>query len=223
MAVKTYSYKENKRLSEHFCSNEFASMDMKKLYSDKILIDSQLIEILEKLFDRFDIKSIIINSGYRTPSHDISVGGNGKGMHTLGKAADFKCKKKDGSFVDSKQILCFLEDMGVYGLGRINSRSVHLDTRTKEKKWFGDEEKNTTCSSWYEYFGIRTNIFCKIPNKKTVSLTDALKSVGEDGSYSNRKRLASLNGISCYSGKAEENKYLLSLLMEGKLKKSDLK
>ena len=49
---------------------------------------------------------------------------------------------------------------------------------------------------------------------------DALKSIGEDSSFSNRKLIAEINGISNYSGTAEENIELLNKLKNGKLIKS---
>ena len=52
------------------------------------------------------------------------------------------------------------------------------------------------------------------------SLTDALKSIGVDSSYSNREKIAALNGISGYSGTAAQNVQMLNLLKQGKLIKS---
>lgn len=52
------------------------------------------------------------------------------------------------------------------------------------------------------------------------SLTDALKSIKEDGSYENRKKIANLNGISEYKGSPEQNIELLDKLKQGKLIKS---
>ena len=53
-----------------------------------------------------------------------------------------------------------------------------------------------------------------------TSLVDALKSIGVDSSFSNREKIAALNGISDYSGSAAQNNQLLSLLKQGKLIKS---
>ena len=49
------------------------------------------------------------------------------------------------------------------------------------------------------------------------SLVMALQAVGADSSYDYRKRIAVKNGISNYSGTADQNTKLLSLLKEGKL------
>lgn len=55
---------------------------------------------------------------------------------------------------------------------------------------------------------------------KSSSIVDALKSLGINSSKSNRKKVASLNGIKNYSGTASQNAKLLNLLKRGKLIKS---
>lgn len=54
----------------------------------------------------------------------------------------------------------------------------------------------------------------------SVSIVDALCAVGAIASYSNRQSIAKLNDITGYSGTAEQNKKMLTLLKEGKLIKS---
>ena len=51
------------------------------------------------------------------------------------------------------------------------------------------------------------------------SIADALVSVGADGSYRNRRKIAEKNAIRDYSGTAEQNTLLLELLKEGVLRK----
>lgn len=58
-----------------------------------------------------------------------------------------------------------------------------------------------------------------IPSYNGISIVDALKSIGVDFSFDNRKKIAYKNGFSSYSGTAEENLKLLSLLKKGKLLK----
>lgn len=55
---------------------------------------------------------------------------------------------------------------------------------------------------------------------KSSSIVDALKSLSINSSKSNRKKIASLNGIKNYSGSASQNTKLLNLLKKGKLIKS---
>lgn len=52
------------------------------------------------------------------------------------------------------------------------------------------------------------------------SIVDALKSLGINTSMSNRKKIASFNGIKNYSGKTAQNTKMLNLLKSGKLIKS---
>ena len=51
------------------------------------------------------------------------------------------------------------------------------------------------------------------------SIIDALKSINVDSSISNRRKIAATNGIEGYTGKADQNKKLLALFKEGKLKR----
>ena len=52
---------------------------------------------------------------------------------------------------------------------------------------------------------------------KSASIVDALASLGVNASKENRKKIAAANGIPSYSGTAQENTYLLTLLKHGKL------
>ena len=48
-------------------------------------------------------------------------------------------------------------------------------------------------------------------------ISKALESIGEDGSYKNRQQIAAANGITGYTGTAEQNTHLLNLLRTGQL------
>ena len=52
------------------------------------------------------------------------------------------------------------------------------------------------------------------------SIVDGLRSIGVDSSYTNRKVIAQVNGISNYSGTAAQNTQMLNLLKQGRLIKS---
>ena len=148
MAVKTYSRaKEGSvELSAHFKVREFTSPD-----SDTIKIDLDLIEVLERLFDYLGCSQIIITSGYRTPSYDRKVGGNGNGYHTKGKAVDINCwvgKER----VHGSVICCALQELGWnHGIGWIAGCAVHVDTRSS-KYWFDEQNSNKSIGNdWYSY------------------------------------------------------------------------
>ena len=53
----------------------------------------------------------------------------------------------------------------------------------------------------------------------TNSIVDALKAIQVDSSYAHRKGIAKANGITGYTGTAEQNTKLLALLKQGKLRK----
>ena len=122
----------------------------------------KLIEVLEALFNKLDCSKIIVNSGYRTKEHDEYVGGNGAGQHTLGRAADITCYDKKGRVIPAQYVCVALEDMGnIYGIGYITPTSTHVDTRSKDKKWWGDETKSGApnisrlgYNSFHDYFKI---------------------------------------------------------------------
>ena len=56
-------------------------------------------------------------------------------------------------------------------------------------------------------------------SSKYSSIVDALKSIGVDSTYKNRKKIATANGISNYTGKANENIALLNMLKKGSLRR----
>ena len=68
--------------------------------------------------------------------------------------------------------------------------------------------------------GNTNNIYYPAYTGTSVSIIDALKSVGEkDISYNHRKQIAKTNGVLEYKGSKQQNELLLSLLIIGKLLK----
>ena len=189
MAVKTYSLKKDgeKYLSAHFQVKEFASIGQGKTYSDKVLIDTALTTLLEKVFKHFSCSSIIISSGYRTSAHDIAVGGSGSGYHVKGQAADFCCYDKNKKAIPSSKVVLYLEDIKCYGIGYRCGGSdtyTHADTRVVSAKWWGDESKNfldisqiNGSTSFYNYLGVKktttTDSTSTTPKKKTMAISDS--------------------------------------------------
>ena len=64
-----------------------------------------------------------------------------------------------------------------------------------------------------------TTYYAKCASSHT-SIVTALNSIGVDSSKANRTKIATLNGISNYTGTAAQNTKMLSLLKSGKLIKS---
>lgn len=136
MAVNTYSMKKdwNKKISAHFSVYEFACSD----HSDIVLVDSQLIEVLEQIRAHFG-KAIHINSAYRTPTYNISIGGSPRSQHCLGLAADIRI-----AGVDPIQIALYASSLPFYakrgGIGyysRVGLKDgfVHIDVRSWKSRW----------------------------------------------------------------------------------------
>lgn len=174
--IKTYSLKRdgNTYLSAHFQVKEFKCKDG----SDKIILNTDLIDLLEKLYNKLSAKAINITSGYRTPSHSVKVGGYSTDQHTKGNAADITAKKKDGSLFSSKEITLALEDLNhAGGIGLINKNgSVHVDVRGK-KCWFDETNGEKIVQSWYSYWGAKKPVSQSTNNGLTayVLTCDMLK------------------------------------------------
>lgn len=182
MAVKTYYLsKGDVQLSEHFRLSEFQCHD----WSDRILLNTDLINVLEKLHAKMNAGAINITSGYRTPSHSVAVGGYSTDQHTQGNAADITVKKKDGTLYTSAQICCALEDLNHQGgIGRINTtESVHVDVRGY-KCWFDEVRNETLVNSWYSYLGI----------KKPTTTTQATTSSTAKKNYGKGIDVSEFNG-----------------------------
>lgn len=130
MTIKVYSKKKdgNKNLSKNFKVKEFACTDG----SDPIFIDTELVNILQKIRTHFG-KSVTITSAYRTPAKNKAVGGQTYSQHLYGKAADIKIKG-----VTPKKVTAYAETL-LKNKGGIGTYSTftHIDVRTAKSRWRG--------------------------------------------------------------------------------------
>lgn len=126
MTVKTYSLKKdgNKKLSANFKVREFACKDG----SDKVLVDTELVELLQKIRSHFN-KSVKITSGYRTATHNKKVGGTKNSYHLVGMASDIQVTGTHPILV-----AMYAEKLNAGGIG-VYSNFVHVDTRQKKSRW----------------------------------------------------------------------------------------
>lgn len=172
--VKTYSLKKdgNERIQPNFKVKEFACKDG----SDTILIDSIMVEHLQKIRDCTGATSVHVSSGYRTVTYNAKIGGSVSSKHTRGLASDF-CVKKGILICDSKKIACIAEILGAKGIEQISDTYLHIDTREGDK-WFSIQynvngkryyRKLTDLGyrSWFSYTGY-TIYDLKIVNPFTV-------------------------------------------------------
>lgn len=117
-----------KQLSTNFKVKEFACKDG----TDTIFVDSELVEILQKIREHFG-KPLIINSGYRTEAHNKKVDGATYSQHKYGKAADIRI-----TGVSPKEIGAFAETLLINrgGIG-VYSNFTHIDVREVKSRWKG--------------------------------------------------------------------------------------
>ena len=130
MAIKAYSKAKdgNKKLSTNFRVREFACTDG----SDPIFIDSDLVNVLQKVRTHFG-KSVTITSAYRTPTRNKTVGGTTYSQHLYGTAADIKV-----SGISPKKVAQYVEKLlpNSGGIG-IYSTFTHVDVRKTKSRWNG--------------------------------------------------------------------------------------
>lgn len=134
MSVKTYSLKKDgdKKLSANFAVSEFKCKDG----SDKILIDVDLVDILQKIRTHFN-KPVTINSAYRNATYNKKIGGASKSQHVYGTAADIVVKDIKPEAV-AQYVEFLMPKKGGIGL---YSTFTHVDVRTTRARWknFGSE------------------------------------------------------------------------------------
>lgn len=125
-----------KNLSPSFKVREFRCSDN----TDPIFIDSELVEILQKIRNHFG-KPVNITSGFRTASKNATIKNAAKfSQHLYGKAADIWI-----SGVTVEQIAAYAETLlpNRGGIGRYPKEGhadrthgwVHIDTRAAKSRW----------------------------------------------------------------------------------------
>lgn len=130
MTIYAYSKKKdgNTKLTQNFRVKEFACTDG----SDPIFIDSELVNVLQKIRTHFG-KSVTITSAYRTPGKNKAVGGTTYSQHLYGKAADIKVNgvapKKVAQYAET--LLKSKGGIGTYGT------FTHIDVRSTKARWKG--------------------------------------------------------------------------------------
>lgn len=132
MSIEAYSLLKNGnlKLSEHFKVREFRCRDG----SDPVFIDTELVEILEKIRTHFN-KPVTITSAFRTASWNAKQKNAAKySQHLYGKAADIQVQgiSVEQVYAYADKLLAGRGGVGIYppGLGRANGW-VHVDVRKK--------------------------------------------------------------------------------------------
>ena len=157
--IKNYSYQNDKDtfLTPHFQVWEFRSYSdsENRLTTDTILIDENLPNILEKIYNKLECSIIKVTSGYRSDDFDRQIGGF-LGYHSKGMAADIMCYDKNNNLIDPKLVCIAGEDLNILGIGYGNNYN-HIDTRST-KSYFDETNGKTGINSFYEYFGVKKDI-----------------------------------------------------------------
>lgn len=133
MAVKTYAKGKRTQLSKNFTTLEFDCHGKGCCSSTKV--DSKLVNYLQQIRDHFG-KAVSINSGYRCPKHNASVGGASRSNHMDGEAADIRVSGKTPI-----EVARVAEKLGILGIG-VYSWGVHIDTRTSKYFWYDGGASN---------------------------------------------------------------------------------
>lgn len=211
--IKYYNYPADKnvKLSEHFVVGEFVTFsDYQGNYPSSIPIDSGLPTTLEKVYSHFGCNRAEISSGYRTSACDKSVGGSGSGPHTQGIAVDV-CFYRGGQPIPSRVIACYLQDIGVKGIGVYcggTQNWTHFDMRVNSV-WYGDErDYSAGHTDYYSYTGTSKSEVYSSAQSSTVMTTDPTVRVVQvwlnrtyglklatDGIYGNETRRALVRGL----------------------------
>ena len=122
------------QITENFYLDEFECRDKSDMPKEVLFNIIALANEMQKVRDILKT-SITVNSGYRSPSYNKSIGGASKSQHLLGKACDFTAKG-----LTPYEVAEILEDMMQGGsivnggLGEYDT-FTHYDIRTTPARW----------------------------------------------------------------------------------------
>lgn len=139
-SVKVYSKAQNgtTKLSTNFKVSEFACKDG----SDTVFVAPTLVIVLQKIRDYFG-KAIVITSGYRTETHNKSVGGATYSQHKYGMAADISV-----SGVDPLTVARYAQSIMAAGGVGLYQNFVHVDVRDNKARWDSRSGKQVAVQSF---------------------------------------------------------------------------
>jgi len=109
--------------SAHFSKAELASPD-----TGEAKMQPEFISMLEALREDFG-KPMIITSGYRTPEHNIKVGGVSSSYHLKGRAVDVHVFGEEGYRLVKLAMQIGFGGIGIQQHGAFEGRFIHLDNR----------------------------------------------------------------------------------------------
>lgn len=122
------------KLTENFSKSEFDSKDGSEMPCEVLENIKELATNLQELRNYLKVP-IRINSGYRSPEHNKSIGGVKNSQHVLGKASDVATSTFSPEQI--KDAILFLISKGRMkngGIGIYNT-FVHYDIRETPARW----------------------------------------------------------------------------------------
>ncbi|WP_018249710.1 YcbK family protein [Orenia marismortui] len=114
------------QISKNFKLSEFECKDG----SHQVVIDSELVEKLQKLRDNVG-QPLVINSAYRNADYNQKVGGSPNSQHLFGKAVDISLNNLP---YDADDMEAIAEGLGFDGIGKYDT-FIHLDVRGYKARW----------------------------------------------------------------------------------------
>ena len=122
------------QIAPNFKKSEFDSKDGAPMPDDVLDNVIRLAAALQIIRDHFNAP-IKINSGYRSPAHNASVGGGVRSQHLKGKAADIVILVHHPDEVaETIEQLIAEKKIPQGGLGRYNT-FTHYDIRGRRARW----------------------------------------------------------------------------------------
>lgn len=124
----------NEQLTKNFTLYEFESNDGAEFPAEVVKNLRELAKNLQVIRNHFG-KPIKINSGYRSPEHNKSIGGVSNSQHVKGKAADFVISGYTPQQIAHElENLIALKKISQGGIG-VYPNFVHYDIRGKKARW----------------------------------------------------------------------------------------
>ena len=99
----------------------------------EVIVDSDLLDVLEKIRAMLGGRAMVITSGYRCPTHNEYVGGVPSSQHCLGKAVHIVVAGVPPALV-ATAAENVVGPLG--GVGRYNG-FTHVDVRGAMARWMG--------------------------------------------------------------------------------------
>lgn len=122
------------QLTDNFYLDEFICKDESDISKDVLKNIIELADNMQEIRDTIQA-SITVNSGYRSPTYNKSIGGAKRSQHLLGMACDFTVKgyapNEVAEIVESLMIGGHVVNGG---LGRYNN-FTHYDIRSSVARW----------------------------------------------------------------------------------------